>query len=380
MNINSKIDWKGGMQITPQTFIEFDKNIDTRQEVANRVTNAGVFGIVPYSEFQCDAIFVRKNIEVSRLMVMALLPSGKILHIDESVSVPISAIYGDTFYLGAKSGGNKVSFNEKTIPFTKEEILYNVLSLEQIKKEGYVPLMKFYIKEGEYVKEDEYIPPFIQLRDCARFEEYLKSFSESLKNISSHANLESGEAKRTLLCYSFRLQRYNTNNRVKDFIYLMSEITQSLEYYVVTPNVETPQPLQFPDEYDIAIWLDWFGEYLKGASAILDKVVLEDHTIDIEKMKREIEKDLYDRIYPAVYANVTEEMENELREALVQEITDNITTYVNENLKDKLYKQLFSELNLTLHKRLYDELYDTLYQIFYVPEKEIVADTFMPLI
>ena len=44
MNVNARIDWHTGMEITAQTFIEFDENIARRQQVALRIANGNLFG------------------------------------------------------------------------------------------------------------------------------------------------------------------------------------------------------------------------------------------------------------------------------------------------------------------------------------------------
>lgn len=39
MNVNARIDWQTGMEITAQTFTKFDENIVYRQQVASRIMN-----------------------------------------------------------------------------------------------------------------------------------------------------------------------------------------------------------------------------------------------------------------------------------------------------------------------------------------------------
>ena len=39
MNINSRIDWKAGMAISAQTFLELDENLRHRQQAATRSVN-----------------------------------------------------------------------------------------------------------------------------------------------------------------------------------------------------------------------------------------------------------------------------------------------------------------------------------------------------
>ena len=39
MNINSRIDWEAGMEISAQTFVELDANLARREQVASRAVN-----------------------------------------------------------------------------------------------------------------------------------------------------------------------------------------------------------------------------------------------------------------------------------------------------------------------------------------------------
>ena len=95
MNINSRIDWEAGMEISAQTFVELDANLARREQVACRAVNGNQFGLIPFTEFDNRGGFVRNKLEIERLVCMALLPSGKILHIDEKVVVSVPLVYGD---------------------------------------------------------------------------------------------------------------------------------------------------------------------------------------------------------------------------------------------------------------------------------------------
>ena len=61
MNVNAKIDWHAGMELTAQTFIELDKNLDRQQQITRRIVNGGDFGIIPAAPFHCQGGFVKKK-------------------------------------------------------------------------------------------------------------------------------------------------------------------------------------------------------------------------------------------------------------------------------------------------------------------------------
>ena len=124
MNVNARIDWQTGMEITAQTFTKFDENIVYRQQVASRIMNGNRFGLIPFSKFDCQAGFVKNTLEIERLSCMALLPSGKVLHIDEKVVVPIPMLYGEEYFLACGFGEKSVGFDIETVPFVQPEYVF----------------------------------------------------------------------------------------------------------------------------------------------------------------------------------------------------------------------------------------------------------------
>ena len=100
MDINAKINWTPGMEITAQTFIGLDENLDFRQQLAIRAALSGQrMGLLPGAEFSCNGKFVKNKFEVERLRCLAVLPSGRLIHPDEEVAVPIPMLYGTEYYL-----------------------------------------------------------------------------------------------------------------------------------------------------------------------------------------------------------------------------------------------------------------------------------------
>ncbi len=297
MNVNSRIDWHPGMELTAQTFIEFDRNIALKQEYANRIINGNNFGLIPSTPFNNKGVFVKNVLEMDNLCCMAVMPSGGILHIDEKVQVTIPILYGDEYFLGCGITSSVHSFDKETVPFVRPVYSYGIYTLAQIKEKGLFPIMKFKVKEGVFSIDQSYIPPCLLLSSDARFADYVSNISQRVAQLAEHSNLESGEGKRSLLRYAFLLKKYNLNNSVLSLLQMLGEVAQSVEYYIVAPNTENPADIQECSNYDVAIWLDWLEDYLKGASTILDKVVLEDKTIDYQALKEEIISELYQKLY-----------------------------------------------------------------------------------
>ena len=379
MNINSRIDWKAGMAISAQTFLELDENLRHRQQAATRAVNGNEFGLIPFTEFDRQGGFVRNKLEIDHLACMALLPSGKILHIDEKVVVTVPLVYGNEYYLACGFGEKEVEFDVKEVPFVRPEYTYGIYSLSELEGTDLFPVMKFKVSDGIFSIDESYIPPCLYLSSDNRFQPYLEQLTKQVSLLAEHPNLESGEGKRAFQRYAYLLKSYDTQGRTCPFIQLTYEIAQAIDYYIVMPNTETPVTIPAYSGYDIANWLDWLDSYLHNAAGTLDKVVLEDHTIDFDELKAQIKAELYEQLRPELYEQLYTELKAKLYAEISEDLTVRLTDYINQQLKTELHDLLSGELSEELYESLYKKLYESLYNALYVPvEKE--EDEFTPLI
>ncbi len=379
MNINSRIDWKAGMAISAQTFLELDENLRHRQQAATRAVNGNEFGLIPFTEFDRQGGFVRNKLEIDHLAYMALLPSGKILHIDEKVVVTVPLVYGNEYYLACGFGEKEVEFDVKEVPFVRPEYTYGIYSLSELEGTDLFPVMKFKVSDGIFSIDESYIPPCLYLSSDNRFQPYLEQLTKQVSLLAEHPNLESGEGKRAFQRYAYLLKSYDTQGRTCPFIQLTYEIAQAIDYYIVTPNTETPVTIPAYSGYDIANWLDWLDSYLHNAAGTLDKVVLEDHSIDFDELKTQIKAELYEQLRPELYEQLYTELKAKLYAEISEDLTVRLTDYINQQLKTELHDLLSGELSEELYESLYKNLYESLYNALYVPvEKE--EDEFTPLI
>ena len=379
MNINSRIDWKAGMAISAQTFLELDENLRHRQQAATRAVNGNEFGLIPFTEFDRQGGFVRNKPEIDHLACMALLPSGKILHIDEKVVVTVPLVYGNEYYLACGFGEKEVEFDVKEVPFVRPEYTYGIYSLSELEGTDLFPVMKFKVSDGIFSIDESYIPPCLYLSSDNRFQPYLEQLTKQVSLLAEHPNLESGEGKRAFQRYAYLLKSYDTQGRTCPFIQLTYEIAQAIDYYIITPNTETPVTIPAYSGYDIANWLDWLDSYLHNAAGTLDKVVLEDHSIDFDELKAQIKAELYEQLRPELYEQLYTELKAKLYAEISEDLTVRLTDYINQQLKTELHDLLSGELSEELYESLYKNLYESLYNALYVPvEKE--EDEFTPLI
>ena len=313
MDIDARINWMPGMELTAQTFKELYRNLDFRQQVAVRAALGGSrLGLLPGADFSCQGVFVRNNFEVERFRCLAVLPSGSILSADEKVTVPIPMLFGQQYYLAVSLSGEKIKFEVEGVPYVRAKKEYAILPLEELDKADVMPVARFNVANGIFSLDADYIPPCLLLGADARLARFGQTYIEKLQALSQHANLEEGEGKRAILHYLFLLKGYQWDGGVREFIQLTQEIAQAIDYYIVTPNSTQPVEIPAPTQYDIQIWLQWLEEYLTGAAAILDRVVLEDDSIDFGALLAQAKAELYERLNP------------ELREALLLQIKEEL--------------------------------------------------------
>lgn len=371
MDIDARINWMPGMELTAQAFNGLYRDLDFQQQVAVRASLGGSrMGLLPGAPFSCQGVFVRNTFEVERFQCLAVLPSGRILSADEPFSVPIPMLLGQVYYLGVSYGTETYSFEKEGVPYVRHKKEYAIYTLEELEQADVIPVARFRVSDSVLSLDSDYIPPCLLLQADPRIIDYGKAFTEKLQAIVGHANLAEGEGKRSLLHYFFLLQSYQWEGSVHEFVQFTRELAQAVDYYIYRPNTESPAEIPVPSKYDVQQWLEWLSAYLTGAAEVLDGVVLEDNTIDYEALLAQAKAELYDRLHPELKEELTSQIKEELRGELTEHLTTTVMTYINEELKQALHDGLFQELDPSLHDRLYTELYEQLYNALYVPEEE----------
>lgn len=400
MDINSRINWKPGMEITAGAMHDMASSDSLKIRVALRASMADMrMGRLPSMPFECQGVFVKNCFEVDHFRCMALLPSGNIVDADEDVTVNIPMLFGERYYLTIGIAEGDREFEKEGIPYVTTRYEYAIHSLQEIEENDLFPLVRFNAKNGELSIDTEFIPPCLLLKDDPRFQVYMENFTSSFERLAMHSNLAEGDGKRALLHYLFLLKGYNMDGSMQALLSLLQEIAQAIDYFVMKPNTEVPVLVPVASVVDPQDWLQWFENYLSSAIALLNNVVLENHTIDYEALLAQAKAELYSRLHPELIEKLLADLKEEVR-AEMQRQTETITTYINDNLKVELEKHLSGileekteqmseeqrvkltkateEITSSLYEKLYMELFDNLFNALYVPEPE--KEPFVPLI
>lgn len=397
MDVNSKINWSPGMEITAKTLIGLEEKLDFQRRVAIRAALGNTrMGMVPGSTLSCNGSFFKNTFEIEHLQCKALLPSGRVVDADEQAVVPIPMLFGDRYYLTIGVGDGHIEFEKEGVAYTRPVYEYSLKTEDEVESDDVMPMMRFSVKEGVFSIDADYIPPCLSLLSEPRFEEYVDRYVVQMSAITSHQNLEDGDGKRALLHYLFILKGYNLKNSVHDFILMLQEIAQAVDYYIITPHMDQPVDMKEPSQIDIQLWLDWFSNYLAGAIAVLDKVVLEDNTIDYDALLRQAKAELYAQLHEELIVKLLAETKEELLKMVKDEMqnaldqqTQTLTEYINNTMRPELLAQIQAEIKHSLnmmedkisekiYERLYEQLFEHLFNALYVPEPE--NEKFVPLI
>lgn len=397
MDLNSKINWLPGMEITSQTFIGLEEKLDFQQQIAIRAALGSTrMGLLPGAILSCSGIFVKNTFEIERLQCMALLPSGKVIDADEPVVVAIPMLFGDSYYLTIGVGDGRTEFEKDGVPYIRPHYEYAIHTQDEVEGSDVMPLMHFLVKDGVFSIDSDYIAPCLLMSVDERFSKYVERFVGQLETITSHQNLEDGDGKRSLLHYLFILKSYSLKNSVQNFVAMLQEIAQAINYYIITPNTEQYQIMTEPKQSDIVQWLKWFDDYLSGAVVVLDKVVLEDNTIDYDALLRQAKAELYAQLHEELIVRllnetkeelvklVREELQNSLAEQM-QTLVEHINNILRPSLEEHIQKEMKAsmtemekDLQKILYERLYEMLFEHLFNALYIPEPE--SEKFVPLI
>ena len=368
MDLNSKINWLPGMEITAQTFIGLEEKLDFQQQIAIRAALGSTrMGMLPGVTLNCEGIFVKNTYEIERLQCMALLPSGRIIDADEQAVVPIPMLFGESYYLTVGIGDTKTEFEKEGVAYVRPHYEYAIKPLEEIEQSDVMPLVHFIVKEGVFSIDTDYIPPCLMMPSDPHFAGYLERYIQQMTTISEHSNLEEGDGKRAMTRYLFVLKGFSHKNSVHDFIKQLQEIAHAIDYYIIRPNSDQIIDVIEPSQVDIRMWLEWFYNYLQGAVTLLDKVVLVDNSIDYDALLRQAKAELYAQLHEELIVKLLQETKEELMKLVKEELensldaqTRTLTDYVNNTMKPQLHDQLQAEAKTEM-ARMKDDLSERLY-------------------
>lgn len=384
MDINARIKWAPGMELTSKTLSALDDNFELRQMISVRTANGLRVGRIPGAAFKASGSFVKSSFEIERLQCTALLPSGMLISVDERVVVPVTPTKDTYTYLTVGFSTKMVEYEALDQTYLRPSYSFQFLSLKDIDNsresldKSVFPVMRFKIADGRISVDPAYIPPCLLLLTDPRLMQFIDTAVSKLENIVNHPNMEEGECKHILQRFIFTLKGYNKRFSMERYMQLMYEIANTIKFYIIAPNGGNDMPVKNWSQYDVERWLSWFETFLDQTVTVLDGVVLEDKTIDYDKLKDELRKEVYDMMMPEMVERI-KKVQQIISDDLHQKLSDALHDYIDGTFRKQLHDTLQVELTDELRQPLYDGLYESLYNALYIPTVE-EEDNFMPLI
>jgi len=378
-DLNARINWKPGMELTAQTFLEMDSNLNFRQQTAIRAAlGEHCIGLLPGLPFSAEGVFYTNKYEINRLQMTAILPSGRIIQVDEPLSIAIPLLYGTTYYLTVGFGEGVTPFEKEGVPYIRPQFSYAIMTKEEMMAADVMPVTRFTANNGDFSVDSTFIPPCLLLSAHNAFAGYHQRLTELLRVLSEHNHLHEGDGKRSLMRYFFLMRSCDLQGRVSEYVRMLHEIAQAVDYFIMTPYAELPAEVTRPEQTDIAQWLEWMVSYLTGANTVLDGLELADDKIDYEALLAQAKQELYERLNPELYEKLLLQIKDELREEIGKTLKETLMAYMNETMKPELEKIIADELHDRMYDKLYNDLYERLYNALYVPDPE--ETNFIPAI
>lgn len=390
---NAKIDWHAGMELTSAVFRHWEADLDSRQQLIVRTAiGEGCIGRIPGCPIQVEGRFVERVYELVPLQLTALLPSGRILSVREEMRFEMPKLSEGVYFLCVGMAAEELHhFERDGVPYERPVHQLSLHTLSELATLDVLPIKRFTVEAGMLSVDPDYLPPALTIQTDEVFAHYLSQYEKQLAAITSHAHLEEGDAKRSLLRLLFRLRRFPHSRSLADGLALLQEIEQTVTYYLVEglgrdiealPDalVDLQQDVRSePTYYHVRAYLDWLSAYLSVQTELLDRVVLVDDSIDYDALKREIKEELYAQLRKELYDELRTQLHTELTEGLTLQLSEWLRSYLETQLHPRLRKEVERALREPLYERLYDALYQALSNLLYKPEAQ-EEDEFIPLI
>ena len=392
MYYNANIHWQPGMELTSDVFMHQQHDFDTRQQLMLRTAMGGVaMGILPMYPWQAEGRFVGNAFEMDHLKLTALLPSGAVISVDDDLRLTLSQKPGpECFVCIGVAAGQVHCFERDGIPYqgpVYELSLHSPADLEEEGGTDVLPLKRLYVEGNTLCVDAAYIPPVVSMDSHEAFSAFTGKYVKLLTDLTAHRNMEEGDCKRTLIHFRFRLQGLTGKEPVAGFMQLLRELDQALDYYIVSrlggghgPARDLAADVRrIPHAYDIRAYLTWLDEYLTALLPLMDDVVVENHDIDMEALKREIRVQLTGELQQELYKRLSTEFRDVLVPEMAGTVTDRLRDFVDSHLRPELQAELYGALRDGLYHDIYQALLEALSGLM-AKEEQAPEDNFMPLI
>ncbi len=382
MDINSKIKWIPGTVLNIDALNNLDNNLEQRRLISIRASVGNRFGLLPEREFSADGMFAKGCFEIPALNCIALLPSGNLIDIRESVSIRMPKLSDGVHYCCAGYSGNLIEFEHGGLTYERPQYAYTIQDISGLEKNDVFPIVRFQVADGICTIDNEYIPPCLLLSCDKRLIDYKNLLIDKVSRLEAHKNLTGSMGKDNLFRIILHLRSITDKNTPNELLLLTSELMTIVGQYIVRPYSEDSErttDIPVKSLYDVEMWIKWLIGYLDSALTILDTIVPSDSGLDIEALKKEITDTLHQQLRDELSESIATNLRTLLNEDINGKMSELLKDYLDGTFRAELHNDLSDEIQDNLQGILYSSLYQALYNALFVPDTK-EEDIFMPLI
>jgi len=374
MEINARINWKPGMELTSALLNKlygFSEN--SRVALCNSFFSRA--GIIPDTELDIYASFVNRQLELDVRSLHAALPEGELLDFDGKASVPVKDLSDGSWYACAGLG-DEVEFESEGIPCVRDSVTFSIMSLEEAGSSKVIPLVKLLVGDGSVEIDRDYIAPVFKLSSDSRLKQWKDRIASALSELLKHPKLVNEDLRSLLTLTYSRFVRVTRNGYTEVLLSLCNDVVSLLDAYLLHAPEED---YEWPENFflDISLVLKFTEDAISKGVTALDELEIVDDSIDFDALKAQIVSEVTDRVRSDLMSEIDSRLTS-LETSLSERLLYNIRELVPEEV-DKLRDGLRDEISQNLRESLYPALYDALYNALFVPKEE-KKDMFTPII
>ena len=266
MNTDIRIDWKSGMEITPQTFIDMENNISENRLLVRKMIAATNFGVIPRTKFLVVHEIINNMLAIKQIDCDILLPTGQVVVMESNTPVHIEIPQKEeqVLYLTVEQGESIKAFRKDDIPHVANEVKMELKPIAEIRNA--VPLLKLMNANGAWSVMDSYIQPVMSVRSSVTLLEKLEELKQETQRIIVHENVMMLEDRVLVMLLLEQLAAFPVDDSSRELVVLCKRIASALGYSVYKQRPDLPSP----NLMDIAPYLNAFMSFLTDVATAMN--------------------------------------------------------------------------------------------------------------
>ncbi|MBR4148019.1 MAG: hypothetical protein IKU00_09085 [Bacteroidales bacterium] len=266
MNTDIRIDWRSGMEITPQTFVDMENNISENRLLVRKMIAAKWFGIIPGTKFSVSHEILNGCLVLKQVVCDVLLPTGQVAVVETkapiTLNIPDKEV--DGLYLTLEVGDHLVSFEKDGVPHVVNEYHFDFKALSEIGNRQ--PLLKLVQNNGAWSVYENYVPPIMSVRSSVPLLEKLGELKQAAEKIVHHEHFDLMEDPVLVLTLIDQLETFSPDDSLRELVLLDRRIAVALSYAVMKQKVE----LSVPNIMDVEPYLNVFKQFLEDIAVAMN--------------------------------------------------------------------------------------------------------------